>query len=237
MLGQRLHRGDQAELVTGVAIERLAEQGHIARPRGRQRQHPLLQVRAVVAGVPIGHGQGVRIQIRRVLPGHRERGGVHVHLSCGYAKALTRLPSDPGKQRGGIMVVQPIQCPPQAIVMQHLGRDPWTQQVLHRLGRKELRDQIQPAITEPQPIQDHRHRRRAHAHLLLARFRQRIQILCQPDLAADARHDAQMIQSLDAHVSHDAPDLCGAHATRNGKRHHRPLRNVGRRQSAPLLQL
>jgi hypothetical protein len=33
--------------------------------------------------------------------------------------------------------------------MQHLGRDAWTQQVFDRLGRKELRDQIQATVAEP----------------------------------------------------------------------------------------
>ena len=45
---------------------------------------------------------------------------------------------------------------------------PASQQVLDGLGGKELRDEIEPAIAEAQPVQDHRHRRRAHAHLLLA---------------------------------------------------------------------
>src|SRR5262249_31197787 len=64
-------------------------------------------------------------------------------------------------------------------------------------------------VAEPQPIEDHGHGCRTHAHLLLGRPGQRIQVLRQPDLAADSRHDAQMIQSLDAHTPHDAPSRSG----------------------------
>src|SRR5262245_38456778 len=39
----------------------------------------------------------------------------------------------------------------------------------------------------------------------MTRPRHRIQVLRQSDLAADARHDPQMIHSLDAHTQHDAP--------------------------------
>ena len=91
LLGQRLHRGDEAHLVAGVAIQRLAEQRHIALPRGRQRQHPLLEVGAVIARVAIGHRDGVRVQLRVVLPAHGKRGRVHMHLArarCQSAGAL-----------------------------------------------------------------------------------------------------------------------------------------------------
>jgi hypothetical protein len=71
--------------------------------------------------------------------------------------------------------------------------DAGAEQMLDGLGREELRDQIQAAIAEAQAVQDHRHRGRAHTHLLLARPRQRIQIVRQPDIAADARYNAQMI--------------------------------------------
>jgi hypothetical protein len=101
-----------------------------------------------------------------------------VHLPRADPEALAGLPRDPRKQRRRVVVVQPVQRSPQAVVVQHLRGDPPTQQVLHRFGREELGDQIQPSIAEPQPVQKHRHRRRAHAHLLLARSRQRIQIVC-----------------------------------------------------------
>jgi hypothetical protein len=63
------------------------------------------QIGAVVARGAVGHRQRVRIPIRVVLPGHCERGGVHVYLPRGNAKALTRLPSDAREQRRGIMGV------------------------------------------------------------------------------------------------------------------------------------
>jgi hypothetical protein len=37
LFGQRLHYGDQAELIAGVAVQRLAEQGYITLPGRRQR--------------------------------------------------------------------------------------------------------------------------------------------------------------------------------------------------------
>ena len=119
-----------------------------------------------------------------------------MHLTRRHPKALPRLAGDPGKQCRRVMGVQPVQRPSQTVVVQQLRRDPRTQQVLHGFGRKELRDQIQPAIAEAEPVEDHGHRRRSHAHLLLVRSRPRIQIRRQPDLLAHARHDAQMIQPL-----------------------------------------
>ena len=121
-----------------------------------------------------------------------------MHLARRHPKALPRLPRDPGKQRRGVVRIEPVQGASQAVVMQELGGDPWAQQVLDRLGGKELRDQIQPAIAEAQPIQDHRHGRRSHTHLLLARSGHRIQIRRQPNLLAHPGHDPQMIQPFDS---------------------------------------
>jgi transposase len=56
-------------------------------------------------------------------------------------------------------------------------------------------------------IQDHRHRRHPHSHRLLARTRQRIQILRQPDLLADPGHIPLMIQPLGRQPLHDAPPV------------------------------
>jgi hypothetical protein len=117
LLGQRLDRGHQTALVTGVAIQRLAEHGYVALPRGRQRQHPLLEVGAVIARVAVGHRQRVRVQLRIVLPRHREGGGVHVDLARCNAKPLPRLPGDAREQCRGIMGVEPVQRPPQAVVV------------------------------------------------------------------------------------------------------------------------
>jgi hypothetical protein len=47
LVRQRLHGRHQADRVAGIPIERVAEQGHVSVPGGRQRQHPLFAVGAV----------------------------------------------------------------------------------------------------------------------------------------------------------------------------------------------
>src|SRR5205807_6122796 len=66
-------------------------------------------------------------------------------------------PRQSGKQRGHIMLVEPIQGAPQTVVIEHVRGDPFAQQVLHWLVLKILRHQVQLSITEAKPIQDHRH--------------------------------------------------------------------------------
>ena len=46
-----------------------------------------------------------------------------MHLVGGDAKALARLPRDPGEQDRGIMVVEPVEGLSQTVVMQHVRRD------------------------------------------------------------------------------------------------------------------
>ena len=88
-----------------------------------------------------------------------------MHLACGEAEALA---CDAGKEHRRLMSVEPGERPSQAVVVEHLRRDPVPQQVLQGLGREELRDQIQLAITEAQLVQDHRHCGRSDTHMLLA---------------------------------------------------------------------
>jgi hypothetical protein len=111
----------------------------------------------------------VGIQLRLVLARHGERGRVDVYLSCRNPKALARLPGNPREQRRRVVVVQPVQRPPQAIVVQRLGGDARSEQVLHRIGREELRDQIQSAVAAAEDVQEHGHRGGPDTHLLLGR--------------------------------------------------------------------
>jgi hypothetical protein len=91
----------------------------------------------------------MRIEVRGVFSRHTKGGRVHVRLTRRDSKAHPRLARQSGEEGGGIVLVEPIQRPSQAVVMQHLGRDARTQQMLDGLGRKEPGDQIQPAIAEP----------------------------------------------------------------------------------------
>ena len=49
-----------------------------------------------------------------------------MHLACGHAEALARLAGDPGEQRRRIVVIEPVERPSQAIVVEHIRRDPGT---------------------------------------------------------------------------------------------------------------
>src|SRR5260221_7351498 len=68
--------------------------------------------------------------------------------------------------------------------------------MLHWLGGKELRHQIESAIAKAQAVENHRHRGRAYTHPFMRVLILRIQPLRQSDLATDPGHDAQMIQAF-----------------------------------------
>src|SRR5262249_2576084 len=90
-------------------------------------------------------------------------------------------------------------------VVEFLGQDPRSQQMLHRFVGGELRHQIQPAVAEAQSVEHERHRRRPHAdELPVARFLL-VQPVRHPDLPADLRDDAQMIEMLDDKAASHAP--------------------------------
>ncbi len=69
-----------------------------------------------------------------------------------------------GKQGGHIVVIEPIQRPAKAIIIQVISGDPGSQEHLKGFIREKLRDQIELAIAEPQPIEDQRYRRRPDTH-------------------------------------------------------------------------
>jgi hypothetical protein len=63
-----------------------------------------------------------------------------MHLLGCDAKALPCAPGDSGKQLCQIVGIQPVQGTPQAIIIEHLGSDSWSQQVFKRFVREVLRD-------------------------------------------------------------------------------------------------
>ncbi len=72
--------------------------------------------------------------------------------------------ANPAKSVVDIMVVEPIQGSSQAVVIEHVGGDPFSQQVLDGFVLKILRHQIELSIVEPQPIEDHRNGCRSYTH-------------------------------------------------------------------------
>lgn len=98
------------------------------------------------------------------------------------------------KERGGIMRVEPIECPSQTLVSAQISGDPPPQHVFHRLVRNVLRHEIRPTMAEAPSIEDHRWCRRSHAHLLPIRRVLLISPGGQTDLLAHSRHDSSVIQ-------------------------------------------
>jgi hypothetical protein len=66
--------------------------------------------------------------------------------------------------------------------------------VLHRLVREELRDQIQPAIAEPEAIEDQRHGRRPHADRLAVARVLPVKPVSHADLPTALGDDARMVK-------------------------------------------
>jgi hypothetical protein len=92
--------------------------------------------------------------------------------------------------------IQPVQRPSQTVVVEVLGQDPRSQQMLHRLIREELGHEVEPTIAEAESVQDQRDRRCPHAHLLPVGGLLLVQPLGHPDLPTDLRDDAQMVEML-----------------------------------------
>ncbi len=119
-----------------------------------------------------------------------------MHLPRADPKRAPRPQRATGEQRRGVVGLQPVQRPSQTIVVEVLGRDPRSQQPLDRLVGEELRHQVQPAIAETEPVQDHGHCRRADPDPFMALVVLRVQPLGETDLPTDAGHDPQVIQPL-----------------------------------------
>jgi hypothetical protein len=116
---------EQRGLVAGIPDERLEELGD-ALLCGFQREHPLLEVLAVVAGVAVRHRDRLRIQVafgRRVVPADRKRGRVGVQPGHRHPKRPACPQRQPSKQHRHIVRVQPIQRPSQAVVVEVGGAD------------------------------------------------------------------------------------------------------------------
>lgn len=99
----------------------------------------------------------------------------------------------------------PLRVPRLAVVVHLLRRNARTQQLLHRLGRDELRGALQPAMAAVQSVHTHHYR-------LLAWARQRIRCPNTPTvhLLAHPRRDPPAVQPLYALLRQDAPPSLGA---------------------------
>ena len=105
-------------------------------------------------------------------------------------------PRQSGKQRGHIMLVEPIQGAPQTVVVEHVRGDPCSQQVLHWLVLKILRHQVQLSEAPPKPIEHHRHRGLAYTHAATGFSCLFIKPLGYSRFLTHPGHDPQMIQTL-----------------------------------------
>jgi hypothetical protein len=72
-----------------------------------------------------------------------------VEVLCLNAEATPGLQGQSGKERGHIMLVEPIEGAPQTVVIEHVRADPFSQQVLNRFVLKILRHQVELSIAEP----------------------------------------------------------------------------------------
>ena len=72
-----------------------------------------------------------------------------MHLTGRDAKDLPRAAGHSSKQFRRVVRVQPIQCAPQTVIVEHVRTDPSTQQVLNWFVREVLWHQIQLPVAEP----------------------------------------------------------------------------------------
>ena len=105
-------------------------------------------------------------------------------------------PRQPGKQRGYIMLVEPIQGASQTVVVEHIRRDPFSQQVLDGFVLKILGHQVQLSEAPPEPIEHHRDRGFPYTHAATAVSRLLIQPLRYSRFLTHSRHNPQMVQSF-----------------------------------------
>jgi hypothetical protein len=91
---------------------------------------------------------------------------------------------------------EPIQGPPQAIVVQSLRGNPRTDQTLDRFVCKELGHQGEAAIAQPQTIQNRGQHRLAQRHTRMRLLIKPIEILYQAHFLTNPRDDPQVIEPL-----------------------------------------
>ncbi len=75
-----------------------------------------------------------------VVPAHRERRGIGMHVPCLGPEHFARPQSDACKQRCRVVFIEPVQGVSQTIIVEYLGSNPWTRQVFNGLIGNELRD-------------------------------------------------------------------------------------------------
>jgi len=102
-----------------------------------------------------------------------------MHQPRGDTQLLSGFASDPCKQSGHIMFIEPIQGTSQAIVIELFRFDPLAKQMLQRLMFKVLRDQVQAPEAFAESIEDHGHGRCPNADLPMGLRLLIIQILRQ----------------------------------------------------------
>ncbi len=208
----RLDQRRESPAVVGVAVQGLNPDRQRRTVGGQQGRYHLFQVGPVVAGIAIGDADDAWLFRPVVFPFHAEGGGVQVNKAVLNAVHAQGVRSHLGKHLGLPFLVQDVQRPAQAVIIEHLGCQPGPQQAVQGLVGEELRGQIEGASREAQGIQDHRLHRFPDTDLPFGRTDDAVNLFGQADFLTNPCHDAQMIQTLSGiFCGHRYPPLPGGY--------------------------
>jgi hypothetical protein len=194
--------GDVGLIIVGVAVQQAVRERDGPVGWDRQRQHELLQVGAMVLGVPQcrrdGRLAGTRTTVRRrVVAVHRDRRRVIVQLRAVDLKLLDHAEHQLRQQRRAVSIEQLVQCAPDAVVVEQgaLARGEAQQPGVIALGP--LRQAVERLARDAQVGHQHpdRHRRAQH-HALIARWQVALQQPPQSDPRKEVVDDRQRPQAL-----------------------------------------
>lgn len=142
----------------------------------------------------MGNGDSLWIGLLSlVIPVHTKGRAVQVAKTMLNAEYSQRVRGHLGKRVGHSPLVKPIQCPSQAVVVELLRIQTFSDQKTYRLVGEELGGQIKRPTDEAQRVDHHRLHRLADRDLPLSRSHASINLFNKPDFIADASHDSQVI--------------------------------------------
>jgi hypothetical protein len=106
------------------------------------------------------------------------------------------LVGQPRKERGHIMRVKPIQRASRTVIVEHISRASLSSPVLNRFVLTNLRQQIELAVGETQPMQNPRHHCGPDTHIPATFPDRLVEPCCSPSFLADSYHYSYVIQAL-----------------------------------------